>query len=183
LFVFATDAPAQSWPRGDAERKQILTDEFRTTGWEAPRILAALAAAHDIYFDPVSQIRLDLWARGRTSLVGDAAFCPSLLAGQGSALAMAASYVLAGELAATGGQYQEAFARYDHRLRRFILGKQRTAEKYARAFVPRTEFGLWFRDSVSRLIGVPGLATLVLGRGLLDRLRLPDYPNALDQSS
>ena len=32
------------------------------------------------------------------SLVGDAAFCPSLLAGQGSALAMIGAYVLAGEL-------------------------------------------------------------------------------------
>ena len=40
------------------------------------------------YFDAVSQIRMPSWTRGRVALVGDAAACPSLLAGQGSALAM-----------------------------------------------------------------------------------------------
>ena len=39
------------------------------------------------------------WSRGRVALVGDAAACPSLLAGQGSALAMVEAYVLAAELA------------------------------------------------------------------------------------
>ena len=47
----------------------------------------------------VSQIRMDAWSQGRVALVGDAAFCVSLLAGQGSALAMTSAYVLAGELA------------------------------------------------------------------------------------
>jgi 2-polyprenyl-6-methoxyphenol hydroxylase-like FAD-dependent oxidoreductase len=41
----------------------------------------------DLYFDRVSQIRLDHWVRGRTALVGDAAACVSLLAGEGSGLA------------------------------------------------------------------------------------------------
>jgi hypothetical protein len=39
-----------------------------------------------------------LWTRGRVTLIGDAAFCVSLLAGQGSALAMVAAYILAGDL-------------------------------------------------------------------------------------
>jgi 2-polyprenyl-6-methoxyphenol hydroxylase-like FAD-dependent oxidoreductase len=38
-------------------------------------------------------------------LVGDAAFCVSLLAGQGSALAMVAAYILAGELYRARGEY------------------------------------------------------------------------------
>jgi 2-polyprenyl-6-methoxyphenol hydroxylase-like FAD-dependent oxidoreductase len=71
------------------------------------------------------------------ALVGDAAFCVSLLAGQGSALAMTAAYVLAGELAMSRDQPQEAFRRYEERLRPFIETKQRAAERFARAFVPR----------------------------------------------
>jgi 2-polyprenyl-6-methoxyphenol hydroxylase-like FAD-dependent oxidoreductase len=47
--------------------------------------------------------------KGRIALIGDAAFCASLLAGQGSALAMISAYVLAGELAQAGGRYQQAF--------------------------------------------------------------------------
>jgi 2-polyprenyl-6-methoxyphenol hydroxylase-like FAD-dependent oxidoreductase len=54
--------------------------------------------ARTFYFDSVSQIRMPSWTRGRVALVGDAAACPSLLAGQGSALAMVEAYVLAAEL-------------------------------------------------------------------------------------
>ena len=50
------------------------------------------------------------------ALVGDAAACPSLLAGQGSALAMVESYILAAELARADGDHREAFARYQERL-------------------------------------------------------------------
>jgi 2-polyprenyl-6-methoxyphenol hydroxylase-like FAD-dependent oxidoreductase len=52
----------------------------------------------------------DRWSCGRVALVGDSAFAPSLLAGQGSALAMTAAYVLAGELAIAEGQYEWARA-------------------------------------------------------------------------
>jgi flavin-dependent dehydrogenase len=48
-----------------------------------------MAGVGNIYFDRVSQIRLDRWTKGRTALVGDAVACVSFLAGQGSILAMA----------------------------------------------------------------------------------------------
>jgi 2-polyprenyl-6-methoxyphenol hydroxylase-like FAD-dependent oxidoreductase len=51
------------------------------------------------------------------------------MAGQGSALAMTAAYVLAGELAETGGQHDEAFNRYETLLRAFIDSKQNGAER------------------------------------------------------
>ena len=57
----------------------------------------------EVYFDRVSQIQMDTWSQGRVGLIGDAAFSPSLLAGQGAALAMTAAYVLAGELARLRG--------------------------------------------------------------------------------
>jgi 2-polyprenyl-6-methoxyphenol hydroxylase-like FAD-dependent oxidoreductase len=96
--------------------------------------IAAVCFRHrsppDLYFAThrVSQIRMPNWSRGRIALVGDAAFCVSLLAGQGSALAMISAYVLAGELGAAEGRYQHAFARYEALLRSYIGAKQRGAE-------------------------------------------------------
>ena len=82
---------------------QIGADKrFCRCGWECPRILAAMENVRDIYFDRVSQIRMDRWTKGRTALIGDAAACVSLVAGEGTGLAMAEAYVLAGELQNAG---------------------------------------------------------------------------------
>jgi 2-polyprenyl-6-methoxyphenol hydroxylase-like FAD-dependent oxidoreductase len=98
------------------------------------------------------------------------------MAGQGSALAMTAAYVLAGELAKTGGQHDEAFHCYETLLRAFIDSKQKGAERFSGAFAPRTRFGLFLRNSVIRACAIPGLAKLALSRDITDRLQLPEYP-------
>lgn len=108
-------------------------------------------------------------------LIGDAAFCVSLVAGQGSALAMISAYVLAGELARAEGRYDQAFGAYEARLRDYIGAKQRGAERFAAAFAPRTPLGLWFRNQVVRAFSLPGAARLAIGRDLADKLDLPSY--------
>jgi 2-polyprenyl-6-methoxyphenol hydroxylase-like FAD-dependent oxidoreductase len=115
------------------------------------------------------------WSRGRIALVGDAAFCVSLLAGQGSALAMISAYVLAGELAAAQGRHSKAFGRYEALLRNYIATKQRGAERFAGAFAPKTRLGLSVRNLVIRTFAIPGLARLAMGRDIADTLQLPDY--------
>jgi 2-polyprenyl-6-methoxyphenol hydroxylase-like FAD-dependent oxidoreductase len=116
LFVFA-DPQRRYVQQSGIDHKDVLRAEFGQAGWECPQILAAMETCGEIYFDRVSQIRMDAWSRGRVSLVGDAAFCPSLLAGQGSALAMFGAYVLAEELNRTASQPQKAFQRYEQQLR------------------------------------------------------------------
>ncbi|NUS04746.1 MAG: hypothetical protein HOV97_19560 [Nonomuraea sp.] len=69
--------------------------------------------ADDFYFDTISQVYLDSWSRGRVVLIGDAACCPSPLSGMGTGPALIGAYVLAGELAAAGGDHRAAFARYE----------------------------------------------------------------------
>jgi 2-polyprenyl-6-methoxyphenol hydroxylase-like FAD-dependent oxidoreductase len=54
----------------------------------------------EVHFDQAEQIELSRWSEGRVALVGDAAGCVSLLAGQGASLAVAGAAVLAAELAA-----------------------------------------------------------------------------------
>ena len=63
----------------------------------------------EIYFDRVGQIRMENWTKGRTALFGDAAACVSLVAGEGTGLAMMETHVLAGELQRSAGNHVMAF--------------------------------------------------------------------------
>lgn len=175
LFVFASDRDIPIAPLDLRAQKLILHEQFGGELWECRRILAELDRAQDLYFDRVSQIRMDSWSRGRVVLVGDAAFCISLTGGQGSALAMIAAYVLAGELAKARGAHERAFRLYEQTLRSFIVSKQRAAERFAAAFAPRTRWGLWLRNQVIRAAVVPGIARLALSRDIIDTLELPEY--------
>jgi 2-polyprenyl-6-methoxyphenol hydroxylase-like FAD-dependent oxidoreductase len=174
LFVFAAPDPAAFNLQDIGAQKAVLQREYADAGWECPRILAALDRCRSLYFDRVSQIRTDAWSQGRVTLIGDAAFCPSLLAGQGSALAMIAAYVLAGELAEAPTP-QEGLRRYEERLRTFMTAKQRAAASFATAFAPKTRFGIFVRNQISKLFAVPFIADTVMGTSLRDRLDLPRY--------
>jgi 2-polyprenyl-6-methoxyphenol hydroxylase-like FAD-dependent oxidoreductase len=175
LFIFAGSYDPSSDPHDVKAQKAIVRDRFKDAGWECEKILAALDQAGDLYFDRVSQIRMDTWSRGRLALIGDAAFCVSLLAGQGSALAMTSAYVLAGELARAQGRHEEAFRRYEDLLRPFLATKQEGAERFAHSFVPRTRWGLFVRNQVLKAFGIPYVSRLALGRDIIDRLKLPEY--------
>jgi 2-polyprenyl-6-methoxyphenol hydroxylase-like FAD-dependent oxidoreductase len=175
LFVFATDKDSSILTSDVWAQKAMLWERFSDMTWECPRILRELDRAQDLYFDCVSQIRMDSWSRGRTALVGDAAFCVSLMAGQGAALAMTAAYVLAGELAKADGKYTAAFANYEVLLRAFIGSKQRGAEHFASAFAPRTRVGLFLRNQVIKAFALPGLAKFAVGKDITDTLELPEY--------
>jgi 2-polyprenyl-6-methoxyphenol hydroxylase-like FAD-dependent oxidoreductase len=97
------------------------------------------------------------------------------MAGQGSALAITAAYVLAGELARAGGLHELAFDNYERMLRGFIDAKQRGAARFAAAFAPRTRWGLFMRNQVINAFAIPGLARFSFGRDIVDTLRLTDY--------
>ena len=176
LFLLVFTIADQTIPVPDdlPSQREMLRNRFGGTQWELAQVLDALKGADDLYFDRVSQIRMPSWSRGRVALVGDAAHCVSLVAGQGSALAMTAAYVLAGELTQASG-YTEAFANYERILRSFIDAKQQAAERFASAFAPKTRWGLFLRNQILKAAAIPGLARITLGRDIVDRLRLPDY--------
>lgn len=176
LFVFRNEyLPTGSTLSSDPERKAALARVYAGVGWECPAILAAMDGVGEIYFDRVSQIRMDRWTTDRTALVGDAAACVSLLAGEGTGLAMGEAYVLAGELRASKGDHRAAFARYQERMMPLLKRKQKSAADFATSFVPKSAFGLTFRNLVTRLLGIPFVAERFIGRGLRDDVALPDY--------
>jgi 2-polyprenyl-6-methoxyphenol hydroxylase-like FAD-dependent oxidoreductase len=175
LFVFRDEYLDAGIPSSEQDPRSVLARAFAAMTWECPRILAEMRKAGDIYFDRVSQIRMERWTTGRTALIGDAAACVSLLAGEGAGLAMAEAYVLAGELHGCGGDHAAAFARYEERMRPFLERKQRSAARFASSFVPRSAFGIAFRRLVTRALRLPFVADVFVGGGLRDDIELPDY--------
>jgi 2-polyprenyl-6-methoxyphenol hydroxylase-like FAD-dependent oxidoreductase len=175
LMVFAEKEELHLPPHDMAAHKTHLRKVFGGDGWETPDILDRMDAAHDVYFDAVSQIRMPSWSRGRVALLGDAAHCPSLLAGAGSAFAMLGAYILAGELKTSGGDHVAAFASYESRMRPFIERQQKSTVGFARAFAPQTRFGLWFRNRVFNLMRIGWIADWYTRSSLSAGFDLPDY--------
>lgn len=168
LFVFRDDSPEVADPRAQ------LHYRFTDAGWECPQLLAAVAGVDDLYFDVVSQVRMERWSRGRVLLIGDAAGCISLLGGEGTGLAITEAYVLAGELQRAAGDHRRAFAGYEKRLRPFIEAKQSSATQFLGFFATRTRFGLWFRNLAIRAMNLRLLTGLLAG-SVRDDFDLPDY--------
>jgi 2-polyprenyl-6-methoxyphenol hydroxylase-like FAD-dependent oxidoreductase len=175
LFVLRDEYLPQGPLSSDEERKLALGRAYAEAGWEAPQILEALHAADELYFDRVSQIRMERWSRGRVALVGDAAACVSLMAGEGTGLGMTEAYVLAGELRSSPDDPDAALARYHERLRALLVRKQASAARFASSFAPRTAFGIGFRNVATRLMRIPYVAERLVGVDLRDDFGLPDY--------
>jgi 2-polyprenyl-6-methoxyphenol hydroxylase-like FAD-dependent oxidoreductase len=176
LFTVVDDGSVANH-EADAQRA-ALRARLADAGWEIPAILERMDDAKTFYCDRVSQIQMPSWTRGRVAVLGDAAACVSLLAGQGSALAMVEAYVLAAELAQARGNHVQAFARYEQRLMPFLRSKQKAAVRLAPAFAPRSRVQLFLRNSVVRLFSVPFVARLAMGNSLRDAIELPPPPAA-----
>jgi 2-polyprenyl-6-methoxyphenol hydroxylase-like FAD-dependent oxidoreductase len=175
FLVFAQDTELAIGHHELAEQKRILHGVFKRDRWECPAILAALDRTDTLYFDAVSQSHVPSWSRGRVVLLGDAAYCPSLLAGQGAALAMLGAYVLAGELKRAEGDIARALRCYEQRLRPFVEAKQQGAPRLGGWFAPRTSIGLFVRNQLTRLMAVPLIGKRIIANTVADKFSLPDY--------
>ncbi len=170
-----------------AQHKQLLAEVFAGEGWEVPRLLEKMHTAPDLYFDAVSQMRMPRWSDGRAVLLGDAGYCPALLSGQGSTLAMMGAYVLAGELKVALGDHKLAFAQYEQVFRPIVSRVQKQAGASARFLVPATPLGLWVQTHLIPRLVPPLLVAIEHGRRLLPRSsskpsRVKDYGNVLPPS-
>src|SRR5579872_6047091 len=159
-----------------AQQKHLLASVFASEGWEVPRLLAKMHAAPDLYFDAVSQIRMPRWSQERVVLLGDAGYCPALLSGQGTTLAMVGAYILAGELSVSSGDHQHAFAHYEQVYRPLVSRVQRQASVNARFLIPTTRMNLWVQTHL-----VPRLLPPVLGAVQRGRRWLPRFPSRLSK--
>ncbi|WP_333755190.1 FAD-dependent monooxygenase [Streptomyces sp. IBSBF 3352] len=157
-------------PPGTPAHREALAEVFAEAGWEVPRMLDALRDADDLFADTAGQIRMPRWSRGRVALVGDAAYAPSFLTGQGTSLALAGAYTLARALAAHRDP-ATAFAAYERVTRPYVTANQALAEDGGATLFPTTAEALERRDTRLR-----SLATLPPppARPAYSALALPD---------
>ncbi len=177
LFVFVDRDGRLAAPAARHDARGTLDKLYRDAGWECTDILDAMRHCDDLYFDAVCQTRMASWHDGRVALLGDACFCPSLLAGEGSAFAMLGAYVLAGELQLADGDPGVAFARYQQRLAAFMQRKQRSAKRYGQWFAPATRPGVSMRNLVTTLANTPPLTSWIMHSLIRDQFDFPDYPD------
>lgn len=143
-------------PEPDRER---LQRDF--TGLH-PQVDRALAHAPESFYDDlVAQAIAPRWSRGRIALAGDAAHAPSLLAGQGTSVAIAGAEALARSLRATGPHVEAGLAEYERRWRPTVEKVQRSGRRSASFFTPSSPGQLRLQQIGRRTLGLPGVSRLV----------------------
>lgn len=171
-------SPPLDYDRRDVPAQQeILRARFAGTGWLVPRMLEAMPGAGDFYFDSLSQVRMDSWHRGRTVLLADAAYCGSPMTGLGTAMALVAAYVLAGELAATPDDHEKAFARYADEIRDYVKQCQTLPGGGIKGFAPNSALMIRLRDWSMAMMTRWPMRALIAGQfQKADAITLKDYP-------
>jgi 2-polyprenyl-6-methoxyphenol hydroxylase-like FAD-dependent oxidoreductase len=150
LFVFKSPKRNHLTTKEEVE---VLNKEFADFATPVPEIVAEASKKDKLFFDQVTQIRIhDKWHKDRVVLMGDAAFCITLLSGQGSSMAMTAAYVLSEQLEKHGNDYETAFTEYEKSLRPIIEKMQKKAVKNAATYVPSSKFNLWIRNIFAPLV-------------------------------
>ncbi|GAA3102649.1 FAD-dependent monooxygenase [Nonomuraea salmonea] len=155
VFLFRTPEPLDYHHRDLARQKELLRARFAGAGWEVPRLLDEAERAPAFYFDSITQLRLDTWSRGRVTLVGDAGYCPGpAVGGAAPAWPSWGAYVLAGELAAHGGDHTRAYPAYEAEIAPYVLQSRTFAVGAAKRLVPAGRFDLWTLARAANLINL-----------------------------
>lgn len=93
---------------------------FPNAGWKASRVRAGMHTTDSFNVQSNAQVKLDSWSKGRMSVVGAAAFCPSPISGMGTTVAIVGAYILAGEFSRYGTDYEKAFEAYESIMKPFV---------------------------------------------------------------
>ena len=108
----------------------------------------------------MAQIVMPRWSKGRVTLVGDACYAVSLIAGQGASLGMAGAYVLADQLA-SAPTIDQALAGYE-RLWRPVAEEKQESRPFGCTMVPAgVRLQLLMRRVVLRVARLPLVDRLI----------------------
>lgn len=169
FFTYHSADPAAELERGPA---RALAAAFGDLGGGAADALAQLGRdPGGPYFDSVSQIVLDGWSRGRVVLLGDAAWCVSLFAGYGAALALTGADRLGTALEEHGADLPAALTAWENGLRAEVRQRQAMARRGIARFAPPTRAHVWAQELTIRAIRLPGVRGLI--RRSIERAQAP----------
>ncbi|MEU7790590.1 FAD-dependent monooxygenase [Amycolatopsis sp. NPDC049159] len=152
VFLFRRDEELDYHHRDVPRQKELLREAYAGMHPQVDEWLAGLDGPGPFYFDSITQLQLDTWSRGRVTLVGDAGYCPGPAVGGSTSLAVLGAYVLAGELAAAGGDHERAFAAYEQEMGELVRKSRAFAVGAARSLIPASRAGVWALTTGGRLI-------------------------------
>lgn len=158
-----------------AEYRRIFSD----AGWESDRVIRGMEKSEDFYLQEVAQTKMPSLTKDRVALLGDAAYCPSPISGEGTTLAFVGAYILAGCINKYP-DYREALSKYEQDVRPFVEKGQKLPPGAPGIVNPQTALGITVLRTlvwVASLIASSGIGGL-LGRllsGWSKELELPRY--------
>ncbi|WP_431883769.1 FAD-dependent oxidoreductase [Micromonospora gifhornensis] len=161
FFTYRCEDPGWEVARGALD---ALRAAFADLGGGIPEALRQLATdPASAYFDQVSQVVMPRWSDGRVLLLGDAAWCVTLFAGHGAALALAGADRLGTALNRPDQDIPTALAGWGAALRPEVVKRQALARRGMHQYAPPSRVHVWLNDVTMRAITLPGV------RGVLRR--------------
>ncbi|MET7865007.1 FAD-dependent oxidoreductase [Micromonospora taraxaci] len=159
FFTYRCADPARELERGPVDAIRATFGDLAGGVPEAIRHLQTDPAG--AYFDRVSQVHSPRWSAGRTVLLGDAAWCVTLFAGHGAALALAGADQLGTALRRHGDDVPSALADWETGLRPEVVKRQALARRGMYQYAPPSRFHVWMNDVTIRAVTLPGVRGLV----------------------
>ncbi|OAR02928.1 hypothetical protein LLEC1_05692 [Akanthomyces lecanii] len=173
LQVYMTCSPdaatSMMGRRGDTKaEKAAFAETYKGVGWRVPELVEGMEASDDFYCERIGLVKLDAWRRGRVVLVGDAAYCPSVLTGMGTTCGVVGAYVLAGELsrlrdgkdASAHATLDDALGAYENSFRPFMDQVQKGVGEetmLSKMMMPSSELGISVLQFCLRVVTFLGI--------------------------
>ncbi|KAF2739229.1 FAD/NAD(P)-binding domain-containing protein [Polyplosphaeria fusca] len=193
LMVYAggkSDSEAfKNISHGDVEKeKEFLATFLKGAGWQTDEVVDGMMKTEEFYCERLALIKMNSWSRGRVTLVGDAAYCPTVNTGMGTTCAIVGAYVLAGEIVThlgngkrgteAGHDLSGALETYEKKLKPFITEIQKGVDdRPDNGMLPSSAFAITIMHWV---LGIASYLNIDVGKwmvkGEVKGWNLPEYP-------
>ncbi|KAK5122832.1 hypothetical protein LTR85_003747 [Meristemomyces frigidus] len=163
------------------QQQEKMAQLYADMGGIKDVVVQGMRKSDDWHFTRLVQVKLPTWHIGRCALVGDAAYCPTPLTGQGTSMALMGAYILAGELAANPTNPGAAFAEYKRKFDPYVKeeGMIPLGGRAPNIFVPQSRLAVWalrqLYSGFSNGYGKGLFKFLNSGKKDEDKFRLPMY--------
>lgn len=188
MMCSAESTAIRSARRGDtAQEKAAFAENYKGAGWITPQLVDGMQKSDDFYCERIGLVKQDSWHSGRVVLVGDAAYCPSVVTGMGTTCGVVGAYILAGELSkldpgakSRHRELPDALAAYEAVFRPFMDQVQKGVGEdsmVSKLFMPTSAIGVAMLNLALRIITFLGIS-FDTGSFLKEDIRdweVPDY--------
>ena len=154
------------------EEKKAFAEAFIGAGWKADEYVQGMRESTDFYCERIGLVKLSSWSKGRITLVGDAAYCPSVMTGMGTTSGVVGAYILAGEIGKHCGRasdceekvsqskIQDALAAYEAKFHPFMDHVQKGVGEdsmMSKLMMPSSALGISLVNGIMRVVSFLGL--------------------------